>query len=230
MFSRAYNRRSLILLVGALYCGVPTIGCSLPARAVTQSNCALTPDRQLFADIPEGASALRFDIFNKKQQLLGRQIVLKPARGKLEIPVLSTEWGRLSPDRPVVKCTGDNNTRFERRGYSIDVGPDAEVDSLYLGYESIVLSFYAFGVGGPLFDQVYYVQLDDRQPYQVEVTASTDQQVVVRFSGVSPGRHQVIISSLSYAPPAMNARPDAIGTLEIIVPNDILGAASGDQK
>ena len=193
-----------------------------PAAANTSIKCELTKDWQLRAEIHEGLPAVRFDIVDDKHQLLGRQIMVKPTVGELSGPVLSLDWGRLSPNPPVINCSGDTETRYTRTGVATDVGPDGEVRAVYLGNRSVVVSFYAYGVGGSLFDQIYSIQLDDRTPYEIQVSSTEGQDVNVRFPGVLPGRHNITLFYLSYMPPSMDPVPTRLGELEITMPRGIL--------
>lgn len=223
---RAFQCGTIIrtLAIGLLCPGMQVL-CAAPASAVSPlAKCALIENRLVRVDVSENLPALKVDIIDDKHRLLGRQTIIKPPVGESGIPLLSLDWGRLPAKSRTVECARDDETRFTRTGFSIDVGPDIDVSGVYFGDSAMVISLYASGVGGPLFDQVYYVQLDRRTPYEVQITATKGQDFSVRFEGVSPGEHHVTISYLSYMPPSMNAFATKIGDLEATMPSGILGS------
>lgn len=80
----------------------------------------------------------------------------------------------------------------------IDLGPKITLHSLYIGKGAITASFYAFEEDffagrddEGLVDQLFSVQLDNRTPYELQVTAKPGADVAVRFDGVGVGPHSL---------------------------------------
>ena len=99
--------------------------------------------------------------------------------------------------QPIVRCESDTTTSLIMTTV-VDVGPQVTIRSLYQGKRSAAVSFYAFQEDyfagrrdEGLVNQIFIVQLDGREPYQLQISAKPGQDVAVRFDNVSAGRHRL---------------------------------------
>ena len=157
--------------------------------------------------------------------MLGRQLVLN-WKGEGSVPIISPEIGFLAGKaHPTVRCAVDGNSSLKMLTV-VDVGAQLKIRSIYQGKNSISAAFYAFREDyfsgrqdEGLVNQIFSVQLDDRPPYLLQISAKPGQDLGVRFENVSAGRHLIRFGELD--PADVGLTTTWLWSLDIIQPEEL---------
>lgn len=176
---------------------------STSAQAGAAKACTMTGSRPFSLTTAPSTTAeiVRADIVGLRHRMLGRQLIFNN-QGEVHIPIISPKIGYFVEAQPSVRCEIDAATSLNMATV-VDVGPQVTIRSLYQGKRSVAVSFYAFEEDyfagrrdEGLLNQIFVVQLDGREPYQLQISAKPGQDVAVRFDNVSAGRHRLRIGEM----------------------------------
>lgn len=189
------NRRVLIgssvALVAAMLVTTPR-----PVLAQAPLECSISGRWPFTLTMPKSDSTdtIRADFFSPQNRMLGRQLIFR-SKGEIDTPVVSSEF--VGEAQPIARCEIDPTSSL-KMAVVVDVGPQVTIHSIFQGKGSVTVSFYAFEENyfagrrdQGLVNQIFSVQLDDRGPYQVQVSAKPGQNIAVRFDDVSAGPHRI---------------------------------------
>jgi hypothetical protein len=214
--------------------GILFVASTIPALASPSAQqCSLVgewPWSIRATAVPSG-KVLRFDLLGPRDQLIGSQLVFD-STDTVNTPLLSPEalFPSIDEYSPRVRCSIDNSTALTSSTH-VDVGPQIALHSLYLGRGAITASFYVFQEDffagredEGLIEQLFSVRLDDRAPYQVQVTAKPGIDIGVRFDNVGAGAHRLLFGEMERGGPRMNYYVTPLWVLEFVQPNALAPA------
>lgn len=214
-----------IVLAAAAFASVVTLGYAEPVTTFQQ--CALVgkyPSTSLQAVAIGPIKSVRFDLLDAHGTLLGSQIAFENA-GITDDPLLSSEGLVLVyPHQPIVRCSVSEITLTTMT--HVDIGPQIVLHSVYLGHGSLTASFYAYEEDlmmqrkdSGLVNQLFSVRLDDRTPYQVQITAKPGRDVTVRFDGIPAGKHRIVFAEMDLGGPKMGYYVTPLWGLDFVQPS-----------
>jgi hypothetical protein len=202
--------------------------------AASARDCAIVgkyPSTMLQATSVPAPRAMAFDLFDSRT-LLGRQVVFENP-GSADDPLLTGEPFWLSNGRqPTVRCSAPADVSLTPTTV-VDVGPQIILHAIYLGRGSLTAAFYVYEEDyfasrkdEGLMNQLIAVQLDERAPYQIQVTAKPGQYLTVRFDGIAPGHHRVRFGEMERGGVSTPYQVTPLWILEYTQPNALGTQAS----
>ena len=174
-------------------------GTAMPALAQAPLECSISGRWPFILRMAASDSTdiIRADLFWPQNRMLGRQLIFR-SKGEVQAPIISSELNYLVGEaQPIARCELDTTTSL-KMAVVVDVGPQVTIHSAFQGKGSLTVSFFAYEENyfdsrsdDGLVNQIFVVQLDDRAPYEAQVSAKPGENIAVRFDAVSAGKHRV---------------------------------------
>jgi hypothetical protein len=163
------------------------------------TSCTLDADGVLMAHSSSlRLSTLRYVFYDETGHWIGEQWVDRDAQTGV-IRLLASQGSIERSDIHMMRCFAPSEDPLAACGpeLHVDEGPDTSVMSLLISRTSITVQIRAFYVNFvsqadiKLHDQLYFVQLDNRDSIKPIVTDATTQLIALFFGNVKPGRHKI---------------------------------------